>query len=167
MMKNDRFILREKRLAKVGFLVLGLVLSACFAAPMSSAEAAVGCGPNTYREDPRVRKQKSQTALFKAMELNAKVAIMMQQGSDQNERMIKMLSDSYGYQIVAITQMEGVVRESCFKDPLIEWAIKNMYEQGKPATLRAESKLRNGDPDILGELESAKQTHQRFLLVTY
>ena len=155
---------------RLTLLILGFILLNSITAPLPPAHAAVGCGPNTYKENPRLRKQKSQTALYKAMELNAKVVMMLQQGSDQYERMVKMLSESYGFQVVSIGQMEGLVRESCFKDPVIERGIKEMYDHGKPNTQAAENLLRMGNMDIntvLSYLAEAKKIHQKFLLLTY
>jgi hypothetical protein len=140
----------------------------CIAAPQSTAQAAVGCGSNTYRENPRVRKQKSQTALIKAMELNATVVMMVQKGSEEFEKMAQLLSQSYGYQITAIGQMEGLVRESCHKDPTLERGILDMYTKGKPPTEHAAGILRLQSTDgVIESLSVARQTHQQFLLLTY
>lgn len=129
---------------------------------------AAACDPNRYRENPQMRKKKSREALSKAMELNAKVEMMIAQGSDNAALMIQMLSQSYGFQITAIGQMEGLEREACFKDAAIEHGIKDMYEIGKPRTQHASSLITAGD--FNGALESlaiAKQTHRHFSILLY
>ena len=121
-----------------------------------------------YREDPRLRKSRARDALMNAMRLNASVEVMLRQGSEDTGKMIKMLSESYGWQVKSITQIEGVVREASFKDPTMERGIKDMYDIGKPCTQAAEGDIKNGDFDhALGLLAQAKLAHQRFLILTY
>ena len=43
--------------------------------------AAQRCNPNRYRIDPRIRKKSGREAMNKAMELNARVELMIHQGS--------------------------------------------------------------------------------------
>jgi hypothetical protein len=121
-----------------------------------------------YREDPRLRKARARDALLNAMRLNAAVEVMLRQGSDNTGKMLKMLSESYGWQVKSIGQIEGVVREASFKDPTMERGIKDMYDIGKPCTQGAEGDIKNGDYDhALGLLAQAKLAHQRFLVLTY
>lgn len=151
----------------VRILLVFLVLSAASFTAANVVQAA-SCDPRRYQENPRLRKQKAREALAKAMELNAKVEIMLAQGSQDIGKMTQSLSQSYGYQITAINQMEGLQREACFKDPAIDKGILSMYEVGKPNTDRATSLIRMGDFAAAAEaLANAKQAHRRYSILLY
>ncbi len=123
---------------------------------------------NQNSGEARVRKNKAQKALLQAMELNARVEVLIKQGSDDVAQMNRLLDQSYSLQAVAINAMEGVNRMAKFKDPLLERGISDMYGTGKPATLRARSDISAGAFDsALEDLAKAKVAHQRFLIVTY
>src|SRR5258705_3775239 len=89
--------------------------------------ATVADARQRYQEDPKLRKSRARQAMTQAMTLNAQVEMMLNQGSDQVDKMVQMLSQSYGYQVTAIGQMEGIVREAKFKDPMMERGILDMY----------------------------------------
>jgi hypothetical protein len=130
--------------------------------------AAQRCDPNRYRMDPKLRKKLGREALTKAMELNARVELMIHQGSDQFEKMNSMLNQSYAEQIKAIGAIEGLVRESCFKDPSMIKGIESMYTEGKPFTMQGAQKIKNGDgPGALESLARAKLAHHRFMIFMY
>ena len=128
----------------------------------------VAHGQERYRENPQLRKSKARDALVKAMSLNAQVEMMLNQGSDHVDKMVQMLSQSYGYQVTAIAQVEGIVREAKFKDPMMERGILDMYERGKPPTMEAQTYIKTGDyGSALGSLAGAKQTHRKFMILLY
>ena len=130
--------------------------------------ATVADAQQRYQENPQLRKSKARDALVKAMSLNAQVEMMLNQGSDQVDKMVQMLSQSYGYQVTAIAQVEGIVREAKFKDPMMERGILDMYERGKPPTMEAQTYIKTGDyGSALGSLAGAKQTHRKFMTLLY
>lgn len=150
------------------YLSLAILAMAAFALMPTTFSTTVANAQQRYREDPRIRKSKARDALLKAMTLNAQVEIMLNQGSDQVDKMVDMLSQSYGYQVTAIAQLEGVVREASFKDPMMEQGILDMYEHGKPATMMAQSQIKSGDyGSALGSLAGAKLSHQKFMILLY
>lgn len=155
------------------YIVLGLVLAMLVAgsffvfAEIFTTTAAYAQN-NKYRVDPKIRKGKARQAMMKAMELNAQVEMMIKQGSESAGKMMEMLSQSYGYQVAAIGEAEGLVREAKFKDPVLQQAIKEMYRYGKPGTINAESQIRNGNiHSALGSLAGAKRIHQKFMTLLY
>ncbi|GEM_PF-5544068 len=118
--------------------------------------------------EARARKNKAQKALLQAMELNARVEMMIKQGIDERDKMEGWLDQSYGFLAVAINEMEGVNRMAKFKDPMVERGIKDMYNDGKPETMKARGSIAVGAfDDALEHLAKAKLVHQRFLIVTY
>jgi len=155
--------IRARRYLAVGILALG-----GFAFSLSDLSTAVAQAQNRYREDPKLRKSRAREALVKAMTLNAQVEMMLIQGSDQAAKMLQMLSQSYGYQVTSIAQLEGVVREATFKDPMMERGILDMYERGKPETMLAQTYIKNGDyPSAVSSLTKAKDCHRRFMALLY
>jgi hypothetical protein len=94
--------------------------------------------------------------------------MMIYQNSDQIDNMIKMLSQSYGHQVTAIAQLEGVVREASFKDPMMQRGILDMYERGKPETMLAQTHIKNGNYSAaVNSLKAAKESHRRFMALLY
>ena len=143
------------------FLAFGFILSDFVAAPEALSQ-------KRYREDPKLRKSRARDALVKAMTLNAQVEMMLHQNSGDVNRMVQMLSQSYGHQVTSIAQLEGVVREASFKDPLMERGILEMYTSGKPPTLQAQSEIKSGDyGSALNSLAVSKRTHQKFMTLLY
>ena len=150
------------------YLVIGIVTFLAAGVIPTEFSATVAHAQKRYREDPKLRKSRARDALVKAMNLNAQVEMMLHQNSDQVSQMMQMLSQSYGYQVTAIAQMEGLVREASFKDPMMERGILEMYERGKPPTMQAQSDIKRGDyGSALGGLAAAKQTHRKFMALLY
>jgi hypothetical protein len=118
--------------------------------------------------ETRIRKNKAQKALLQAMELNARAEAMIKQGVNEPDKMMQFLDQSYSLQAVAIGEMEGVNRVSKFKDPTVAKSIQDMYDNGKPETMKARGSISVGAFDVaLEHLARAKLTHQRFLIITY
>jgi hypothetical protein len=150
------------------YLTVGILVFAGVGLILSASSTTLAQSPKRYREDPRLRKSRARDALLKAMTLNAQVEMMLMQNSDQATKMIDMLRQSYGYQVTSIAQVEGIVREASFKDPTMERGILDMYEHGKPATLIAQTQIKNGDyGGAMASLAGAKQSHQRFMMILY
>lgn len=156
-------LLSHRRYLAVGVLALfgsGIVASEIFT-PAAHAQ-------KRYREDPKLRKSRAREALVKAMTLNAQVEMMIHKNSGDVAKMVQMLSQSYGYQVNSIAQLEGVVREASFKDPLMERGILEMYTSGKPPTMQAQSEIKSGDyASALNSLAVSKRTHQKFMTLLY
>jgi len=149
------------------FAVAILALGAAHFGPIDFT-ATVAHAQKRYREDPKLRKSRAREALTKAMMLNAQVEMMIYQNSDQIDNMIKMLSQSYGHQVTAIAQLEGVVREASFKDPMMQRGILDMYERGKPETMLAQTHIKNGNYSAaVNSLKAAKESHRRFMALLY
>ena len=160
--ENSMVKLIRRHLSLAFITVVGFVLTP------PSFSAPVAYGQQRYQENPTLRKSKGRDALTKAMTLNAQVAVMLHQGSEQIDDMVRMLGQSYGHQVAAIAQAEGIVREVKFKDPIMERSILEMYEEGKPPTMMAQSQIKGGDYDsALASLAVAKRTHQKFMTVLY
>jgi hypothetical protein len=148
----------------------GVVAAILAAASVLALEPrfSVAIAQARYQENPTIRKSKARDALTKARMLNAQVEMMLLKNSDQVGKMVEMLSQSYGYQVTAIAQAEGIVREAKFKDPTLASGILDMYEHGKPATMMAQTQIKTGDYGAaLGSLAGAKQSHQRFMMLLY
>jgi hypothetical protein len=157
MRKRFRNILRIGLLSVVAVGVVAIDFS-----------AGVAHAQKRYREDPKIRKSRAREALVKAMSLNAQVEMMLHQSSDQVGKMVQMLAQSYGHQVTAIAQLEGVVREASFKDPLMERGIVDMYERGKPSTMLAQSQIKSGDfGGALQSLKASKDSHRKFMALLY
>ena len=150
------------------YLAIALVVTVGWVLMPNKFFASVADAQQRYQEDPKLRKSRARQALTQAMTLNAQVEMMLNQGSDQIDKMVQMLSQSYGYQVTAIAQVEGIVREAKFKDPMMERGILDMYERGKPPTMQAQSEVKSGDyGSALGSLTTAKQTHRKFMALLY
>ena len=150
------------------YLVAGILILGSFVSALSDVSTNVAHAQNRYREDPKLRKSRARDALTRAMTLNAQVELMLHQGSGDINRMVQMLGQSYGYQVTSIAQMEGIVREASFKDPIVERGILDMYERGKPATMVAQTQIKNGDYGAaLESLATAKDSHRRFMALLY
>lgn len=149
-------------------LAAGILALVGFAFVLSEFSLTVAHAQKRYQENPNLRKSRARDAMNKAMMLNAQVEMMLLQNSPQVGKMVEMLQQSYGHQVTAIAQLEGVVREATFKDPMMERGILDMYEHGKPATLIAQTQIKNGDYGAaLGSLAGAKQSHHRFMALLY
>jgi hypothetical protein len=134
----------------------------------SDFSTTVAHAQKRYRENPQLRKSRARDALVKAMTLNAQVEMLLHQGSDQVSKMLQMLAQSYGHQVTSIAQLEGVVREASFKDPIMERGILDMYERGKPSTMLAQTQIKTGDYGAaLQSLKAAKDSHRRFMALLY
>jgi hypothetical protein len=150
------------------YFAVGILALVGFGFLPSDFPTTVAHAQNRYREDPKLRKSRAREALTKAMTLNAQVEMMLMQNSDQTAKMIQMLSQSYGYQVTSIAQLEGVVREASFKDPVMERGILDMYERGKPETMLAQTHIKNGDYGAAANsLTNAKASHRRFMVLLY
>jgi len=150
------------------YLAITLVVTVGWVPMPNTFFASVADAQQRYQEDPKLRKSRARQALTQAMTLNAQVEMMLNQGSDQIDKMVQMLSQSYGYQITAIAQVEGIVREAKFKDPMMERGILEMYTSGKPPTMAAQTQVKSGDyGSALGSLAGAKQTHRKFMALLY
>jgi hypothetical protein len=150
------------------YLAAGIVTFLGVGFIASDFSITVAHAQKRYRENPQLRKSRAREALVKAMTLNAQVEMMLHQNSDQVSQMMQLLSQSYGHQVTAIAQMEGLVREASFKDPIMDRGILEMYEQGKPPTMRAQSDIKRGDyAAALQSLAVAKRTHRKFMQLLY
>ena len=149
----------------LGLMALGLLLmpGRIFVAA-AHAQAYV----SGYHEDIRMLKNKGRESIFKAMELHAKVAMMITQGSQDVETMKKLLDQSYGFQADSIGMMERINKSLKFKDPIMAKLIKDMYDWGKPGTLVTKSEISNGEFDkALAQLERIRGLHMQVSTMFY
>lgn len=135
------------------------------AVPVSHAQ---GVRAKAYRVDPKIRKKTAREYLIKSIELNTRVEAMIMQNVDNLGAMLTLLQKSYNLSAQVINQMEGIVREGRFPDPMMERAIRDMYTSGKPCSLQASAKLRDKKPEAaIHALEQGMITQRRVLQVLY
>jgi len=157
--------MHSKRIYLLGLMALAalMMLSLVFVR-FAHAQAYV----KGYHEDIRMLKSKGREAIFKAMELHARVAVMLTQGSQDVETMYKLLDQSYGCQADSIGMMERITKSSRFKDPVMLKLIQDMYNWGKPGTLGIKAKISNQEWDsALANLEKVRGLHMQVSTMFY
>jgi len=157
--------MRYKKRYLLGLMALGLLLmpGRIFVAA-AHAQAYV----SGYHEDIRMLKSKGRESIFKAMELHAKVAMMITQGSDDVQTMDRLLDQSYGLQADSIGMMERINKSLKFKDPIMVRLIQNMYDWGKPGTLVTKAEISNGEFDkALATLQRVRGLHMQVSTMFY
>lgn len=127
-----------------------------FASPAAAAQ---------YQENPRTRKSRGRQAIIKAMELYARVELMLVQGSDDVALMYGMLDKSYGFQQGAGGELAGLNHEAKFKDPTMERLQHEINAFAKPGSLKAKVQIHNHD--VEGAIETIRKVqliHRRVLI---
>ena len=157
--------MRSKLYFLLALLFLGSMFEPCLD---PAADAQIYRPVNRFRWNVKESKKNGQAAIFKAMELHAKVVMMLAQGSDNVAAMQKLLDQSYGQQASAIAMMERLKQAEDFRDPIKERLIQNMYDWGKPGTLSVKAQIDNGEFDsALAQLQRIKGLHTQVSTVFY